>query len=114
MREVSTLKKLIEEQINETPEKVSVIQLVDLFVEYAYSSHASDIHMEPEKEKLRIRYRIDGLLSDVLDKATISKELHQEIISRIKVLAGLRTDEHLLPQDGRLRVEIENFGNVDV
>jgi len=63
---------------------------------------------------LRVRYRIDGLLYDSFKNAVIKKELHQEIVSRIKVLAGLRTDEHLLPQDGRFKVVIEETGDVDV
>ena len=114
MRDIKSLKTLIEGQIGLSFEKVSIITLVDLFVEYAYGSRASDIHIEPTKDSLRIRYRIDGLLYDTFEKAKIKPELNQEIISRIKVLSGLRTDEHLLPQDGRFKVKIEEFGDVDV
>ncbi len=114
MRDIKSLKQLVEAQIGQPFEKVSIINLVDLFVEYAYSSRASDIHIEPTRDEVRVRYRIDGLLYDIFEKTKLKKELHPEIVSRIKVLSGLRTDEHLLPQDGRFKVKIEEFGDVDV
>ncbi len=114
MRDIKSLKPLIEKEFSESIEKVSIIKLVDLFVEYAYAVGASDIHIEPAKDTLRLRYRIDGLLYDSFKDTPVKKELHQEVVSRIKVLAGLRTDEHLTPQDGRFRVNIEEAGDVDV
>ncbi|MEK7546801.1 MAG: GspE/PulE family protein [Patescibacteria group bacterium] len=113
MRDIKTIRTLIEKKLSGKAEDVSVVEVVDLFIEYAYSSRASDIHIEPTAETVRLRFRIDGILRDILEKG-IPKIIHQEFISRIKVLSGLRTDEHLLPQDGRFRVEIEGFGNVDV
>ena len=113
MRDIKSLTPIIEKLLTESLETVSIINLVDLFVEYAYVSQASDIHIEPTNDQLRVRYRVDGLLYDSLGKK-IDPKLHPEIISRIKVLSGLRTDEHLLPQDGRFRVKIEEFGDVDV
>lgn len=107
------IKPLIEGQLKAPFEKVSVINLVDLFVEYAFQTKASDIHIEPVKDFSRLRFRVDGLLHDLFAELKISKELHQEIISRIKVLTGLRTDEHFLPQDGRMRVSIES-GDIDI
>ncbi len=114
MRDTPSLKALIEKQLALPFEKISVISVVDLFVEYAYSTKASDIHIEPAKMGTRLRFRIDGLLRDVFDPKKISKDLHQELISRIKVLSGLRTDEHLVPQDGRFKVVVEGFGDIDV
>lgn len=114
MRDIVSLRSLIEEQVTQPLERVSIIQVVDLLVEYAYSARASDIHIEPTMEELRVRYRIDGLLSDVFREKKMSRDLHPEVISRIKVLSGLRTDEHLLPQDGRFKVKIEDFGEIDV
>ncbi len=114
MRDIKSLEPLIEHQLNQPLEKISVINVVDYLVEYAYSTKSSDIHIAPVRDGSRVRFRIDGLLQDVFARIKISKDLHQEIVARIKVLAGLRTDEHFLPQDGRFRVKIEEFGDVDV
>ncbi len=114
MRDIASVKDLIEKQLAQPLAKVSVVNLVDLFVEYAYSSRASDVHIEPADDAIRVRFRIDGLLRDILEKDTFKKELLPEIISRIKVVSGLRTDEHSAPQDGRFKAKIEGFGDVDV
>ncbi len=114
MRTLKALETTILNQLVEPAEKVSVVNLIDLFVEYAYTSHASDIHLEPTEDSIRIRFRIDGLLYDLFNKIKINKTFHPEIISRIKVMSGLRTDEHSLPQDGRFRVKIEEFGFIDI
>ncbi len=113
MRDIKTLKTIIDEKLSAGAEGISVVEVVDLFIEYAYSSRASDIHIEPAIGLVRLRFRIDGILYDILEKG-IPEILHQEIVSRIKVLAGLRTDEHLLPQDGRFRAKIEGFGDIDI
>ena len=65
MRDIKTLKAEIEKQLVQPVEKISIVNLVDLFVGYAYVAHASDIHIEPEIETVRIRYRLDGLLHDI-------------------------------------------------
>jgi len=114
MRDIKSVKMEIQRQIAQPLEMVSIVRLVDLMVEYAYVSRASDIHIHPENDGVRFRYRIDGLLRDIFEKEKIDKELHQEIISRIKVMSGLRTDEHMAPQDGRFRVTLPQVGDVDV
>lgn len=114
MRDIKALKLVIEKQLIQPLEKVSIINLVDLFIEYAYTSRASDIHIEPGSERLRVRFRIDGVMHDIFENIAISKEIQEEIVSRVKVLSGLRTDEHNLPQDGRFKVKIEGFGSIDV
>lgn len=114
MRDMKTLKAEIEKQLVQPVEKISIVNLVDLFVGYAYVAYASDLHIEPDEETVRIRCRIDGLLHDIFEKVKISKELHDEIISRIKVMAGLRTDEHHAPQDGRFKAKVEEFGNINI
>jgi general secretion pathway protein E len=82
-----------------------VIKIVDLIFAYAYRDKVSDIHIESEEDKVLIRFRIDGMLHDIL---RLERSFHSSIITRIKVLANLRTDEHLMPQDGRLRVTVDN------
>src|SRR3989344_7589126 len=78
--------------------RVSIVELVASVLEHAISINASDIHIDPRANYLKIRMRIDGVL---FDSFTLPKSSHQEIIARIKILSRLRTDEHTLPQDGR-------------
>jgi len=75
------------------------IKLVDLLLEYGYQNKASDIHIEPYVRKVQVRFRIDGIMHDVLE---IPKNLSEFIIARIKILAKMRTDEHRSAQDGKL------------
>lgn len=90
---------------------LSVVALVDALIQHAYAARASDIHFDPLPEGLAVRLRIDGVLQDAhLLPATI----HNEIISRLKILSGLRTDEHQAAQDGRFRVILANDATVDV
>ncbi|HLD01677.1 MAG TPA: GspE/PulE family protein [Patescibacteria group bacterium] len=84
---------------NEAP----IAKIVDLIIDYAYQDKASDIHIEPEEKDSLVRFRIDGILHDVL---FLPKNIHDQIATRIKVLSRLRTDEHLSPQDGKLRISM--------
>jgi len=90
---------------------VSIIALVDALIEEAHGLGASDIHIDPNEKDVRVRIRIDGVLQDAY---TIPKEIHSEIITRTKVLAGLRTDEHQTPQDGRFRIVLEDKSPIDI
>jgi len=95
------------------PQKsISIIGLVDDLVESAYSRGASDIHIDPTHDKVRIRFRIDGVLQDIQN---FPKNIHSEVIARIKILSKLRTDEHHATQDGRFRHEFgDNQEFVDI
>ena len=114
LNDTASLKLEIERQITKPIEEVSIVSLVNLFVKYAYIARASDVHLDPTPDKIRVRFRIDGILHDIFDKIFITKSLHQEIISRIKVMSGLRTDEHFLPQDGRFKTDPDGIGAIDV
>lgn len=81
-----------------------ISKIVDLLIGYAYDNKASDIHIEPLKDSTLIRFRIDGVLHDVLN---LPRPIHDQIISRIKVLSKLRTDEHLNAQDGKMQSKLE-------
>lgn len=87
-----------------------VEKIVDLLIEYAYENKTSDIHIEPADEETLIRFRIDGVLHDVLK---ISARIHSRIITRLKVMAKLRVDEHLSAQDGKLQQQLESE-NLDI
>jgi type IV pilus assembly protein PilB len=83
----------------------SIIRSLKKIVIQAYRNRASDIHIEPrENRNSVIRFRIDGVLHDILE---IPRETHPQIISRIKVMAKLRTDEHQIPQDGKIEFPLE-------
>jgi type II secretory ATPase GspE/PulE/Tfp pilus assembly ATPase PilB-like protein len=76
----------------------SIVELVDSLISYAFERGVSDIHIDPSLEGVGIRFRIDGVLTEI---DTLAKGVHEELIARIKILAGLRTDIHFVPQDGR-------------
>lgn len=84
-------------------EKIS--KVVSTILEFAVTSRASDVHIEAQDESTRVRYRIDGILHE---KLTLPRSLHDAVISRIKILSGMRIDERRLPQDGRF-----NFKTAD-
>lgn len=105
------IKSAIESELAGDVSKISIIKLVDLLMEYGYFSRASDIHIEPESSRIRVRVRIDGVMHDAF---VFPKELQSEIITRIKVLSGLRTDEHQAAQDGRFKAPVHDVGYVDV
>lgn len=86
--------------------EIPVIRVVDTLLEYAIFEKASDIHIEPQEKSLSVRYRIDGVLHDVM---TLPKVIQPALVARLKVLANLKIDEHRLPQDGRFKVEKDGY-----
>lgn len=79
-----------------------VARALNLVVEEAVKSRASDIHVEPETDKLRVRYRIDGILYDV---TSLPLGVHAPLVSRMKILAGMNIADHRRPQDGQFSFE---------
>jgi len=75
-----------------------IAEIVSHILEFAIRARASDIHIEPQEKSTRVRYRIDGILQE---KLTIPHEIHDSLISRIKILCGMKIDERRIPQDGR-------------
>lgn len=86
-------------------EKAPIIRMVNLIVKEAIRQRASDIHIEATAEGLRVRYRIDGILRDILN---IPKESQNAIIVRIKIMSRLDITTSLIPQDGRFKLKIAN------
>jgi type IV pilus assembly protein PilB len=91
-------------------ETAPIIDLVDLVVKSAIKSKASDIHIEPMEKGVLIRHRLDGLLKEVMD---LPKWVHEGLIARLKIMAGMDIAEKRLPQDGRLRATSEEGSEVD-
>src|SRR3990167_991735 len=89
----------------------SVVGLVEALITDAHELRASDIHLDPQDGGLRVRYRVDGVLQE---SGILPSDVQSEIVTRIKILSGLRTDEHQAAQDGRFRVNLPNPGAIDV
>ncbi len=107
-------KKIIEENIRaslanqsgnmaDVASQLPVVGIVDNILSYAMASRASDIHIEILEDATFIRYRIDGILYEVM---SITKQIHPAVVARLKLLAGLKIDEHYAPQDGRFRYQV--------
>ncbi|MGQ9545898.1 MAG: GspE/PulE family protein [Dehalococcoidia bacterium] len=79
-----------------------LVQALNLLIEEAVKARASDIHVEPEEDRLRIRYRIDGTLQDTM---SLPLTVHRALISRIKILGGMNIADHFRPQDGQFSTE---------
>ncbi len=92
----------LEKQAQELP----VIRIVDTLLKHAILQRASDIHIEPGEKEVLVRYRIDGILHDAM---TLPLSAKSGIVARIKVLSNLKLDEHRLPQDGRFKIETEDY-----
>lgn len=97
-KDTSELKKMAEE--------IPVVRVVDTLLEYAIFEGASDIHIEPQEKEVTVRYRIDGILHDVM---TLPKVIQAALVARIKVIANLKIDEHRLPQDGRFKLQTDQY-----
>ncbi|MBN1643527.1 MAG: type II/IV secretion system protein [Dehalococcoidales bacterium] len=82
-----------------------VVRAIDLLIKQAVRDRASDIHVEPQEDKLRVRYRIDGILTEVM---TLPLSVHPPMISRIKIMAGLNIAERRRPQDGQITIDMGN------
>lgn len=95
-------RKVDEEGMKKAQEKVAieapVAKIVSTILEYAIKSRASDVHIEPQEDNVRIRYRIDGILQE---KYLLPRNVHDAVVSRIKILSDLKIDEKRVPQDGR-------------
>jgi type IV pilus assembly protein PilB len=94
------------EKLKELAEDLPIVRIVDTLLEYAIFEGASDIHIEPTEKEVVVRYRVDGILRDVM---TLPKKTQPGIVARIKILANLKLDEHRLPQDGRFKISTDEY-----
>lgn len=99
------------DELEKVGDQLSIVAVIDRLVEYAQALGASDIHIDPTETNVRVRLRVDGVLQHC---CAFPKGIQQEIISRIKVMSGLRTDEHNAAQDGRFRNTTKGGETVDV
>ncbi len=112
--QVEGFRKIIQENIqaslqlsgkkdSEAAVQVPIIAITDNIISYAISLRASDIHIEALETEILVRYRIDGILHEII---RIQKEIHPAIVARFKILSGMKLDEHTNPQDGRFHYKI--------
>lgn len=92
---------------DETLRDAPVARIVNMILETASKTGASDVHLEPGEDTSRLRYRVDGVLEE---KRTFPKEMHDSIVARIKILSNMKIDERRVPQDGRFKVQIGSTG----
>ena len=92
------------DDLKKAAEELPVINIVNNILEHAVFENASDIHIEPQEKEIIIRYRIDGILKNVM---TLPKTIQEGIIARVKILSKLKIDEHMVPQDGRFKIKIQ-------
>lgn len=98
----SSADQVAEEKVSakDLAEDAPIAKTVNVILEYAIKSRASDIHLEPRENIVQVRYRVDGVLRETM---TLPKPILAAVVSRIKILANLKIDEHRVPQDGRFK-----------
>jgi len=96
--EAKAQKKDLKGLSGETIRQAPITKIVQTVVAFAMKARASDIHIEPSEQRTRVRYRIDGIL---VEKLILPRSVHEAVVSRIKILSGLKIDEKRVPQDGR-------------
>jgi type IV pilus assembly protein PilB len=98
--------KNAKEELEKAAEELPIIRIVDTLLKHAILQRSSDIHIEPTEKEVVVRYRIDGVLRDAM---ILPRAAALGIVARIKVLSSLQLDEHRLPQDGRFKVETDEY-----
>ncbi|MDO8503395.1 MAG: ATPase, T2SS/T4P/T4SS family [bacterium] len=96
--EESGVKTVDLSRLSDVIREAPIAKIVKELLEFAIKARASDVHVEPEEKATRVRYRIDGILQE---KFTMPRQFHDSLISRIKILSGMKIDEKRIPQDGR-------------
>jgi len=104
-KEESALETSGTEDIKDAADDASIVKFVNQLLVQAYKDEATDIHIEPFEDELKVRYRIDGILHDAAIPPRI-KRFQSAIVSRLKIMASLNIAERRLPQDGRIKVRV--------
>lgn len=94
----SNVRTVDADNIGDIIKEAPIAKIVSTILEFAVKGRASDVHIEPQEERTRVRYRIDGILHE---KLALPKTVNDAVVSRIKILAGMKIDEKRIPQDGR-------------
>ncbi|KKT36211.1 MAG: Type II secretion system protein E [Parcubacteria group bacterium GW2011_GWA1_44_13] len=90
---------------------VPIVSILDNVIDHAVSLNSSDIHFEPLDKELLVRFRIDGIMQEIV---SLPQTIAPVLVARVKILAGMQIDEHRVPQDGRFRFDMDDGGSIDV
>lgn len=101
--QIQRVKTFDTQTISEVIKEAPIAKIVSTILEYAVKSRASDVHLEPQEDRVRVRYRIDGIL---YERLSLPLGVREAVISRIKILSGMKIDEHRTPQDGRFNFKV--------
>lgn len=102
---VGAVRTIQADEIGQIIKEAPIAKIVSTILEYAIKNRASDVHIEPQEARTRVRYRIDGILHE---KLALPKTVHNAVISRIKILSNMKIDEKRIPQDGRFNFKLDN------
>jgi len=100
-----------EEDIAKGAATVPIVTILDNVIDHASSLNASDIHFEPLEKELLVRFRIDGIMQEIV---SLPRTIAVVLVARVKILAGMQIDEHRIPQDGRFRFDMDDGSNIDI
>src|SRR5690606_22956260 len=105
LKDVSAPEKRVVDvtELGQVIREAPVAKIVETILTFAMKARASDIHIEPQETRTRVRYRIDGILHE---KLVLPREVHGSVVSRIKILAQMKIDEKRTPQDGRFSFKV--------
>jgi type IV pilus assembly protein PilB len=110
----AVFEEIINQSVGEAGEgenEAPIIKIVETMLTYAYQSRASDIHVEPMEDATQVRFRIDGVLHDIF---SLPKKLEGQLVSRVKIMSNLPTDEHAMALDGKFEFEVPDMERVDL
>lgn len=96
-------KPVTDNNLQDTVQEAPIAKITSTILEFAVNSRSSDVHIEPLEDRVRVRYRIDGIL---YDKISLPRNVQDALISRIKILSDMKIDEHRTPQDGRFNFKV--------
>lgn len=105
LKDTAAVKTIEDGKLSQIIKEAPIAKIVSTILEYAVRSRASDVHIEPQETKTRVRYRIDGILHE---KLALPKSVNEAVISRIKILSDMKIDERRIPQDGRFNFKLGN------
>ena len=100
-----------DKDLSKTATAIPIVTILDNIIDHAVALSTSDIHFEPLEHELLVRFRIDGIMQEILSLPTAIAPV---LVARVKILGNLQIDEHRVPQDGRFRFEMDDGSNIDV